>query len=312
MFCPRCYAEYREGIAICPSCHVGLVTRLPDLPEPEGTRIVTVYKTTNPAIIAFIQTAFQEDGLRYFVKGENSPFKDPVEIQVSEDDSERATQILNLIEEDRFGPGRDDSGTDTGEESKHDKTAIHPGGGFKGAFAGFIVGALISGLGVFSYCYPGKHYTGVIPSEVRKDSKPAEFHTYENGVIKKIEYDRNFDGKKDAFYLYKKGILNRGYSDENFDGIEETSYFFDPYGILDRIEIDPNHDNKPEIIEYFSDGVLWKKVWYHESSRRVWKEATFNGGVMAEEHVDTDYDGKFDVKIVYNSFERPISSGALR
>jgi hypothetical protein len=312
MFCPKCYAEYREGISICPSCQAGLVSALPDFSEPGGTRIVTVYKTANPAIIAFIKSAFQEDGLRYFVKGENSPFKDPVEIQVDEDDSERATQILNLVEEDKFGPGRAGTETDYGEESNQDKTAIHPSGQFKGAFVGFIIGALISGLGVFSYYYPEKHYTGIIPSEVKKGSTPAEFYTYENGVIQKIEYDRNFDGKKDAFYLYKKGILSRGYSDDNFDGIEETSYFFDPYGLIDRVEIDTNNDNKPEIIEHYSDGVLWKKVWYHESSRIIWKEATFSGGVMAEEYVDTDYDGKFDVKIVYNSSERPISSVPLR
>jgi hypothetical protein len=312
MFCPKCRAEYREGISVCATCHVGLVNSLSDSSEVEGTRIVTVYKTSNPAIIAFIKSAFKEDGLRYFVKGESSPFRDPVEIQVDEEDSERATQIVNLIDEDKFGQSRGATEADYDEESKQDRTAIHPGGRLQGTFIGFIIGALISGLGVFTYYYAEKHYTGVITPDGKKDSKPALFYTYEDGVIKKIEYDRNLDGKKDAFYLYKNGIVERGYSDDNFDGIEETSYFYDRYGLITRVEIDTNHDNKPEIIEYYSDGVLWKKIWHHESSRVIWKEATFSAGVMGEEYIDTDYDGKFDIKNVYNSSERPTSSVSLR
>jgi len=326
MFCPKCRAEFREGISECATCHVGLVNTLSDPSELEGTRMVTVYKTGNPAIIAFIKSAFKADGIRCFAKGENlqdlygagrfgtgfNPIFGPVEIQVDEKDSERATEILNLIEEDNFRQDQDTTATPHEEESREDRIDRHSKGGLKGVFIGFIIGALISGLGVYAHYYRVRHYTGVIPSKITKDSNPALFDTYEDGVIKKIEYDRNFDGKKDAFYLYKKGIVERGYSDNNFDGIEETSCFFDQYGFTNRAEIDTNHDNKPEIIEYYVDDVIWKKVWYHESSRVIWKEATFSGGVMAEEYIDTDYDGKFDSKIVYNSSERPISSVPLR
>jgi len=326
MFCPKCRAEYREGISVCATCHVSLVNTLPDSPEPEGLKIVTVYKTGNPAIIAFIKSLLEGDGIRFFVKGENiqdlygagrfgtgfNPIFGPVEIQVDEKDSERATELLNLIEEDKFRQDQVSTETEDEEESKQDRTGRHSNGRSKGIFIGFIIGVLISGLGVFAIYYSQKHYTGVKASTIKKDSRPAHFYTYENGVIQKIEWDRNFDGKKDVFYLYKNGILDRGYSDNNFDGIEETSYFYDQYEFTHRVEIDTNHDNKPEIIEYYNDGVLWKKIWYHESSRVKWKEATFSAGVMETEYVDTDYDGNFDVKIVYNSSERPISSMSLR
>ena len=106
-------------------------------------------------------------------------------------------------------------------------------------------------------------------------------------------------------------MLDRAYSDDYFDGIMRTSVFYNQYGLLERIEIDTNHDNKPEIIEYYTDGIISKKIWYHESSKVKWKEAYFSGGQMEAEYIDNDFDGTFDVKITYNSSERPISSRPL-
>ena len=127
-----------------------------------------------------------------------------------------------------------------------------------------------------------------------------------------FEQDRNFDGKRDNFFFYKNGELDHGMSDDNFDGREETWYFHNQYGLLARVEIDTNLDNQPEIIEYYTNGVLSEKIWYHETSKAIWEKALFTGGVKKEEYIDNDYDGTFDVKIIYNSAERPIFSVSLR
>jgi hypothetical protein len=321
MFCPKCKTEYREGFTVCSTCNVPLVNEDPRQTEPEFIKFFTVYETGNPAIIAFVKSIFQSEGIRYFCKGEAlqdlfaggrlgtgfNPIIGSIEIQVDEKDVEKAKELLKQIEKSEFELLESDAHYNHAEKVEESGTKRH---NFKSLLIGVMIGVLISVIGFIVYDYREKHRSGFVEYDLNKDSKPDLFYHYKNGVIVKVEQDRNFDGKIDLWEFYKDGDLNHGVSDNNFDGVVDTWFNF-KNGLLAQIEIDTNSDNKPEIIEYYTNGVLSEKVWIDESFRKIWKRALYDSGVMREEYIDRDYDGTFDIKIIYDSSERPIKTHSL-
>lgn len=321
MFCPKCKTEYREGFTVCSTCNVPLVSEDPRQIEREFIKFVTVYETGDPAVIAFVKSIFQSEGIRYFCKGEAlqdlfaggrlgtgfNPIIGSIEIQVDEKDVEKAKELLNQIEKGEFKLLETDADYTHAEKVEDSGAKRH---NLKDLLIGVIIGVSISVIGFVVYNYGGKHFPDVVKYDLNKDSKPDLFYHYKNGVIVKVEQDRNFDGKIDLWEFYKDGDLNHGVSDNNFDGVVDTWFNF-KNGLLDQIEIDTNSDNKPEIIEYYTNGVLSEKVWIDESSHKIWKRALYDSGVMREEYIDRDYDGTFDIKIIYDSSERPIKTHSL-
>jgi hypothetical protein len=321
MFCPNCGSEYGEGFTVCSTCNVPLVNELRRQIEPEFIRFVTVYKTGDPAFIAFAKSILGSEGINYYFKGEGiqdlfaggrlgtgyNPVIGPVEIQVDEKDVEKAKELLNQIEKGEFENLETDAEYDHAEKVEDSGAKRHS---FRDLFIGVIIGVLISVIGIIVYNYRKEHFSGVVKYDLNKDSKPDLFYYYKNEVIVRVEQDRNFDGKIDLWNFYKDGSLDHGVSDNNFDGIVDTWFNF-RNGLLAQFEIDTNSDNKPEIIEYFTNEVLSEKVWIDESSRKIWKRALFDSGIMKEEYIDQDYDGTFDIKIIYDSSERPIKTLSL-
>ncbi len=320
MFCPKCGAKYEEGVTACSECNVPLVNEPPGQTEPGFVRFVTVYETGDPALIAFAKSILQSEGIRYFVGGESlqdlfaggrlgtgfNPVIGPVKIQVDEQDAEKAKELLRQIEHGKFELPE----TETSIKAEEVEPSRIKGHDFKNIVIGILIGILISVAAFIVYDYKQKHLSGVSKYDRNKDSKPDLIFYYENRVLVKTEEDRNFDGRMDAWYFYKDRIVDHGSEDNNFDGVAET-WFKYKNGVLVRLEIDTNSDNKPEIIEYYTNGVISEKLWIHESNRKPWKRALFEGGIMGEEYIDRDYDGTFDIKTSYDSSERPIKTESL-
>jgi antitoxin component YwqK of YwqJK toxin-antitoxin module len=321
MLCPNCGVEYREGFTVCSACNVPLVNELPGQVEPGFMKFVTVYETGDPAFIAFAKSILQSEGIKYFIRGEGiqdlfaggrlgtgfNPVIGPVEIQVDEKDVEKAKDLLRQIEQGEFELSETDTIYNHAEKSEDSATKKHK---VKGLLKGIIIGVLVSAMVFYVYYYREKHFSGVLKYDRNKDSKPDLFYTYKNGVIVKYEEDRNFDGKIDLWVFYKDGSDDHGESDNDFDGRVDTKFYY-KNGVLSRVEIDTNFDNKPEIIEEYTNGVLSAMSWYHESTRNLWEKAYFVGGIKKEEYIDQDYDGTFDIKIIYDSSERPIRTVSL-
>jgi antitoxin component YwqK of YwqJK toxin-antitoxin module len=345
MFCPKCGAEYVEDITVCSKCNAPLVAQPPDGIEPGFIKFVTVYKTGDPAFIAFAKSILQSEGIQYYFKGEGiqdlfaggrlgtgfNPAIGPVQIQVDEKDVEKAKELLKQIEEGEF----EQLETDVKDEHL-DKSEDHAPkrNTFKNLLKGIVIGILISAMAFYVYYYREKRFSGVLKDDRNKDSKPDLIYTYKNGAVVMVEEDRNFDGKIDLWLFYKDGSEDRSVSDDDFDGRFDTTFYYkngvlirseidtnvhnrpkiiEEYknGVLDRIEIDTNFDDKPEIIEEYRAGVLSAQSWYHELSRSLWKKAYFVGGVKKEEYIDQDYDGTLDIKIIYDLSERPIKTVSL-
>ena len=305
MFCPKCGDEYREGFTVCATCMVPLVKDPPLQVEPEFGRFVTVYETANAVSIAFVKSLFESEGVEYHCKGEGSQYPLPVlpvQFQVNEKDAEKAREILNQIEENNFELVESDVKNVYAKEIEDKATGKRTSGGL---IKGIIIGIFISAILFVFYEYNQRHLSGVVKYDLNKDSKPDDFYYYKNGTLVNVEIDRNSDGKIDFWFFYKDGVRERGESDDDFDGVVDNRYYYKS-GKLDRVEIDTNNDKEPEIVEYYKNEIMTQEWWYHESSRIIWKRVFFVKGIREEEYVDQDYDGAFDIRIVYNSSGRPI------
>jgi putative acetyltransferase len=116
MFCPNCRSEYRPGFTQCSECNVPLLDTLPAesaaaVAEPDA-RIVTVYRTSDQALIALAQSLLESAGIDYVAKGEGvqdffamgrvannfNIVVGPVEIQVEEKDAAEAAALLKDLE----------------------------------------------------------------------------------------------------------------------------------------------------------------------------------------------------------------------
>ena len=118
MFCPKCRAEYREGFTECADCLVPLVERLdepgrPESPPPPDLKLVTVFKSGNPGLLALAKSLLESAEVPFLVRGEGiqdivgwgrfpggmNLATGLVELQVSEEDLEQASLLLEDLDE---------------------------------------------------------------------------------------------------------------------------------------------------------------------------------------------------------------------
>jgi len=116
MFCPKCKAEYREGFTHCSDCDVDLVASLPEENLGENGKInqeenindeetvnddftfIRVLSTYNLGDIAVLKSILDEQGIEYFIQGENTAYirgyMDPSILMVREDQVQTVKELL--------------------------------------------------------------------------------------------------------------------------------------------------------------------------------------------------------------------------
>ena len=291
---------------------------------PEYVHLVTVYETGNPAIISIAKSILNSENIQFNMKGEGvqdlfgggrigtgfNPLVGPVQVQVDEKDASLARELLSDLEESgEFGSDFYNNGH---KEIYEEYTSIEPKSkSINRFFLGLLIGIVLAGAGFYYHSYITKKRSGVIEYDQNFDSKHDLFYRYENGALIQIDQDRNFDGKIDNLKHFKNDLAVGGESDNNFDGQFETKIFF-KNGLVDRVEIDANLNSEPEILEYYTNDVLDEVIWFHERNNIPWREAKYEGGIIKEELIDTDYNGDFDIKIIYNSSGRLIRTENLK
>ena len=108
MFCPKCRAEYKEGVKKCGQCEVSLVEVLPEKParapraEQKDIDFVSVVRTFNPQDIALVRSILDDSGIEYYIQGENGisvrPLVDPANVLVVKDQAADAIELLKDLD----------------------------------------------------------------------------------------------------------------------------------------------------------------------------------------------------------------------
>jgi hypothetical protein len=101
MYCPKCLAEFVEGVTVCPDCAVALV---PELNEDnvaqslEWLEFEQILTTFNAGDIALIKSILDGEGITYYFLGEAFNYVEPLaqapRLMVRKDQAVQAREIL--------------------------------------------------------------------------------------------------------------------------------------------------------------------------------------------------------------------------
>jgi hypothetical protein len=297
MYCPKCKTEYRDGFYTCSDCGSSLVPELPEeTPVPDipsySPHYKEVLRTTNLPFLAVLRTALDNEGIIYFVHGENfsTLYSQPARLMILEEDAGKVEKIIREMDSG-LGSKIRESPIDEFEYDPEYNEGIEGDSGVTRQGSSFIVGlilglALGSVVGLFLYTvyHRGSEFLDrTIRIDRNRDGKTDEWAYYENGKLKRAEADDNFDGKCDSFWTYSNETMIHSSHDTDFNGIVDEICFY-RYGVQERCEIRPN------------------------GSKVMVKKQIFKDGVLQEEFVDKDKDGKFDERIVYDFIGNPVKT----
>ncbi len=101
MYCPLCWAEYREGFLRCEDCDANLVESLPEEKEkPAYVQLATVFTEGE---IAFIKSRLDQTDIEYYFHGEQAHRLTPLplgaRLMVREDFRDEAEAILRDVDQ---------------------------------------------------------------------------------------------------------------------------------------------------------------------------------------------------------------------
>jgi len=101
-FCPKCRAEYLEGVMRCEDCGVSLEKNLPEEVEDPDAKLVTVFRAPNEIEAQMIRTLLEGNRIKCCLSGESLRHTHgimvdglaEVRILVRDDDEKRAMEII--------------------------------------------------------------------------------------------------------------------------------------------------------------------------------------------------------------------------
>jgi hypothetical protein len=134
-----------------------------------------------------------------------------------------------------------------------------------------------------------------------------------SGTLRKIEYDRNNDGKVDAWGYMDGSRVVRVETDENGDGqvdrwefhretpaVQASSQTGDPVDrTIERIELSTRFDGRVSRKEYFTNGVLAKVEEDTNGDGKMDKWETYRDGSLSQLELDTKGRGTPDRRLIY-------------
>ncbi len=100
-WCPRCGAEYVEGVRACADCGVGLTNAPPPEPPLSGEKSVVVYSTDGPEeMLGMVKDLLEGNGIRCLVTGDAMSrlliyYQTTKYISVLEKDAPRARRLID-------------------------------------------------------------------------------------------------------------------------------------------------------------------------------------------------------------------------
>ena len=114
MICPKCFAEYREGITACADCGVPLVKgQAMDAEKFQDSETVRVYSSSLLPLVHNVKNLLDADGIESYITneylgaavGEIPPIECWPQLWVRKADSQRAMEIINRIGENGQSAG---------------------------------------------------------------------------------------------------------------------------------------------------------------------------------------------------------------
>lgn len=172
-------------------------------------------------------------------------------------------------------------------------------------YASFLLGLALGAIAVYWSFQSPVTQSGV---DFDADGRLDEHYIYRNGVISKLEVDRNFDGKIDFTTTYDPaGLPESSRADENFDGNFETTLAYQNNQVTYE-KSDSNADGEIDmVINYHPTEPIRLTTIYDLQSGRARKEQRYAMGKLVSADWDSDSDGVMDTVISYDAYAEEVA-----
>ena len=104
MVCPQCRAQYREGVVVCPDCHVPLMDHL----DEDDVDVLLQTGIYNPIAIGLAASLLQEAGIPFYVMDQNIAALQEIgnvfgfwNVRVPKEREAEAREILQNVEDSK-------------------------------------------------------------------------------------------------------------------------------------------------------------------------------------------------------------------
>lgn len=264
--------------------------------------MVPVYDAAHSTDAHLVKNLLEQAGIASYIRGEylqgglgDIPVSGMMQVCVDAGDAAQARAIIDDWESGA-PPMAEDGPDDAIEPPAVPAGAIGKSGFGRILFAvvfGAALGAGLMWLGLRGPAIENAYdYNG--------DGKPDERLFYAGDVLKRVENDRNYDGKIDATVSYAAdGSAAHGESDNDFDGRMETKTRY----LHGQWQSEESDDDGDGVFEYQADaisGVVYSQQWL-DTQGRISKRVQYKGNVPITGEIDTDKDGILDTRRFYDS-----------
>ena len=97
MYCPKCKAEYVEGIPVCADCGIALIQELPTEPPLGSAEYEEIPGVLNASDVALIKSLLDSESLEFYIEGEFSQYG-LHRLMVLKEQVDEAKEILKDLE----------------------------------------------------------------------------------------------------------------------------------------------------------------------------------------------------------------------
>lgn len=259
-----------------------------------------LYEASNPVEAHMILNLLEQQGLSGRVDGEylqggigDLPATGLVKVMVAEHDYDAAKEIV-----DKWDAAQPDETPYA--EPKRQRSSL-------GVFAlGLALGIAFT---VAFFRTP----VGTDGIDHDRDDVLDEKWTYApSGLLQKTEVDRNLDRKVDYVAIYgRDGTTESVETDDDFDGIFESRTTY-RRGNPHLMEVDTDGDGYRDYKIRFQDGVIVANEYIYPTTGFPEKIEYFKLGKITHAEVDTDRDGKMDLRKHYDKLGELVSTEEIK
>lgn len=258
----------------------------------------TLYEASNTLEAHMLRSLLKQENIISFLEGEYLqsgigvfPANGLVRLVVDEKDYLEARAVIERWE--NAAPPEEDAVTANTIPPKQNM--------LKGVLIGFAIGLAVS----YAFFKVPTYGQGI---DHNRDGMVDEKWTYSiGGLLLKYEADRNFDKKIDMLVSYdNRGATQSNESDDDFNGTFETRTRY-RLGNAELSEIDTNGDGSPDLIYFYTNGVLFSNKYINPSTGRPARIEYYKLGKLTKAEADTDKDGVLDSLYVYGELGEIVS-----
>lgn len=270
----------------------------------EHDKLVPIKSFSNEIDARVASAHLESEGIVTYIKkddcGGNYPqlqISSGVQLLVNPDAEQKAKNILSEIESDQAS-----------KQAVERKKTSNGRGVF---FMGFFLLGLAAGYLLFTnFDKVRKTSRDVIETDTNGDGKPDIFSYYRNNKLLRIENDRDYDGVIDAWHRYNDNRIANSEYDDNFDGKIDGWADYENENDF-KLKIDSDFNGKPDATVYVVHQLEARVDWQPNGSSIIVKREVFENAIKKEEFIDSDRDGNFDLKLIFDSFGNEVQRTKL-